>query len=47
VVTKYALMLEVGTSKMAARPAAVPAMEKNRPWIIYRLTQAVRTAISR
>jgi hypothetical protein len=41
------MLLEVGTSKMAARPAAVPAMEKNRGWIIDRLTKAVQAGIAR
>ncbi|WP_020471465.1 HK97-gp10 family putative phage morphogenesis protein [Zavarzinella formosa] len=47
VATKYAMMLEVGTSKMAARPAAVPAMEQNRAWIIERIALALKTALSR
>ena len=47
VATKYAMLLEVGTSKMAARPAAVPAMEKNRKWITDRLAEAVRRGIAR
>ncbi len=47
VATKYAQMLEFGTAKMAARPAAVPAMEKNRSWIMDRLRQAVLTGMGR
>jgi hypothetical protein len=45
VATKYAMLLEVGTSKMAARPAAVPALEKSRSFIIDRLAEAVRRGI--
>jgi HK97 gp10 family phage protein len=47
VATKYAELLEFGTSKMAARPAALPAAEKNRAWIINRLAQAVQNAIGK
>ena len=41
---KYATTLEFGTSKMAARPFMVPALEKSRPWISERLNEAVRKA---
>ncbi len=42
VATNYAMLLEFGTSKMAARPAAIPAAEKNRSWVMERLSEAVR-----
>lgn len=45
VATAYAMLLEVGTSKMAARPAAVPAMEKSKAWITNRLQDALRRAV--
>jgi HK97 gp10 family phage protein len=45
VATAYAMLLEFGTSKMAARPAATPALEKSRQWIIDRLQQAVRAGL--
>ena len=39
---KYASWLEFGTSRMAARPFIIPAVERSRQWIIDRLTEAVR-----
>lgn len=39
---KYAAFLEFGTSKMAARPFMVPALEKSRAWITDRLQEALR-----
>jgi len=41
---KYATMLEFGTSKMAARPFLIPALEKSKAWIADRLNRAVRKA---
>lgn len=41
---KYARFLEFGTERMAERPFMVPALEKNRAWIIERLQKAVRNA---
>src|SRR5579872_4928918 len=37
-IVKYAKALEFGTAKMAARPAAVPAVEKNKQFITNRLS---------
>lgn len=47
VASKYAALLENGTRFMAARPALVPAVEKNRRWITDRLQRAFVTAIRR
>jgi hypothetical protein len=47
VATLYAMMLEAGTSKMAPRPAAVPAMEKSKAWIMDRLQDALRRGLAR
>jgi len=44
---KYAAMLEFGTSKIAARPFMVPAMEKSKAWIQERLNKAVRIAAAK
>jgi len=41
---KYAKMLEFGTSKIAARPFMIPALEKSKAWIADRLNRAVRKA---
>lgn len=43
---KYALMLEFGTRKMAARPFMQPALEASRAWINDRLAQATTSAIA-
>jgi hypothetical protein len=47
VTTAYAMVLEFGSRFIAARPAAVPALEKSRQWIIDRLALAMKTGMSR
>lgn len=44
---RYASFLEFGTAKMGERPFMMPALEKNRTWIIDRLKRAVRIGIER
>lgn len=44
---RYASFLEFGTTKMGERPFMMPALEKNRTWIIDRLKRAVRIGIER
>ncbi len=44
---KYARFLEFGTSKMAARPFMVPALEKSKAFIRARLNEAVDIAIKK
>ncbi len=41
----YAALLEFGTSRMAARPFMVPALEKSRAWINDRLRTAFQRGI--
>ena len=41
---KYATMLEFGTTKIAARPFMLPALEKSKAWITERFNKAVRKA---
>lgn len=42
---KSAAHLELGTSKMAARPFLFPAFESSKSWVQERLARAVRDAI--
>jgi HK97 gp10 family phage protein len=44
---QYAVLLEFGTTKMAARPFMFPALEKSRAWITGRLQDALRRGIER
>jgi HK97 gp10 family phage protein len=43
---KYAPYLEFGTSRMAARPFMVPAIERNREWIKDKLKSVVKDPAS-
>lgn len=43
---KYALYLEFGTRKMAARPFLLPAVERNRSAILQILVTAVRSGVA-
>lgn len=45
--TKYAPMLEFGTSKMQARPFMFPAFENSKKWIQDRLAKAVQRGIAK
>jgi len=44
-IAPYAVYLENGTSKMAARPFMRPATEKNRAEVVSRVSAAVRLTI--
>ena len=46
-IVNYAKGLEFGTSNMAARPAAVPAVEKNKQFINDRLSRAVKEGVEK
>jgi HK97 gp10 family phage protein len=46
-IVRYARFLEFGTSKMAARPFMVPALEKSKAFIRARLNEAVDIAIKK
>jgi HK97 gp10 family phage protein len=43
---KYARFLEFGTSRIAARPFFLPALEKSKAWIRQRLQEALRRGLA-